>query len=95
MQAETYIRRNITEALRLSGWAVFYIFQGLGSYKGISDLICMKDGQVVFVEVKTAKGTQSKYQRDFEKICQSHGCKYILARGLQDVSELLNFNPLF
>ena len=55
-QKETYIRRSITDALRLAGWAVFYIFQGLGSYKGISDLIAVRNGEVVFVEVKTETG---------------------------------------
>lgn len=94
-QKETYIRRSITDALRLAGWAVFYIFQGLGSYKGISDLIALKDGKVIFIEVKTKTGRQSEYQKDFEKICSEHGCRYILARSVDDVAELLNYQSLF
>jgi len=77
-QTETYIRRSITDALRLAGWAVFYIFQGLGSYKGISDLIAMKDGRTVYIEVKTETGRQSEHQKQFERICIEHGCRYIL-----------------
>lgn len=94
-QNETYIRRAITDALRHSGWAVFYIFQGLGSYKGISDLIAIRDGRTVFIEVKTQTGRQSDYQKDFQRVCQSHGVTYILARGVNDVTDLLNFKPLF
>lgn len=95
VQKETYIRRSISDALRRANWAVFYIFQGLGSYKGISDLIAMKDGKVIFIECKTPTGKQSDYQKDFERICVSHGCRYILARSIDDIAELLNYQSLF
>jgi Holliday junction resolvase len=94
-QKETYIRRSITDALRLAGWAVFYIFQGLGSYKGISDLIAIKDGLTVYIEVKTETGRQSEYQKQFERIVTDHGGKYYLARSVNDIAELLNYNVLF
>ncbi len=94
-QAETIIRKAITSELRKSGWAVFYIFQGLGSYKGISDLIAMRDGKVIFIEVKTPTGKQSEYQKQFERICKAHGCRYIIARSTADIAELLNTKPLF
>lgn len=94
-QTETLIRRSITDALRLAGWAVFYIFQGLGSYKGISDLIAIKDGLTVYIEVKTETGRQSEYQKQFERIITDHGGKYILARSTADIAELLTYNPLF
>lgn len=94
-QTETIIRRSITKALRENGWAVFYIFQGLGSYKGISDLIAIKDGTTVFIEVKTEIGRQSDYQKNFEMVCRAHGCTYILARSVDDIEELLNAEKLF
>ena len=94
-QNETYIRRAITDALRRSGWAVFYIFQGLGSYKGISDLIAIRDGRTVFIEVKTQTGRQSDYQKEFQKVCEAHGCRYILARSVNDIAEFLTIRPLF
>lgn len=94
-QAETIIRKAITSELRKSGWAVFYIFQGLGSYKGISDLIAIKDGLTVYIEVKTETGRQSEYQKQFERIITDHGGKYYLARSTADIAELLNTKPLF
>ena len=95
IQKETYIRRSVSEALRRAGWDVTYHLQGLGSRKGFPDLTAMKDGKTVYIEIKTETGRQSDYQKEFERICINHGCKYILARSVNDIVELLNFKPLF
>ena len=95
MQKETYIRRSITDALRRAGWDVTYHLQGVGCRKGFPDLTAMKEGRTVYIEVKTETGRQSDYQKDFQKVCESHGCRYILARCVDDVAELLNFTALF
>ena len=95
IQKETFIRRSITDALRRAGWDVTYHLQGVGSRKGFPDLPAMKEGRTVYIEVKTETGRQSDYQKEFEKICISHGCTYILARSISDVSELLNYKCLF
>ena len=55
----------------------------------------MKAGRVIFVEIKTAVGKQSPDQVQFQKDCEAHGVTYILARGVNDVTDLLNFKPLF
>lgn len=95
-QTETFIRRSVVDALRLAGWFVIYNMQmGFGQHKGLADLTCMRNGQVVFVEIKTATGRQSPEQIQFQKDCEAHGVTYKLARGVNDVSELLNFKPLF
>lgn len=95
VQKETQIRHSITEALRLAGWDVTYHLQGVGCRKGFPDLTAMRDGQTVYIEVKTETGRQSQYQKDFQRICKSHGCKYILARSVRDIDELLNYKGLF
>lgn len=95
-QPETFIRKAVVDALRLAGWFVYYNMQmGFGQHKGLADLTAMKDGQVVFVEIKTATGRQSPDQVQFQKDCEAHGVTYILARSVQDVSSLLTFKPLF
>ncbi len=95
-QNETIIRKSIMDELRRAGWFVIYFLQmGFGQYKGISDLICMRDGQVVFIEVKTQEGKQSPEQVQFQKDCEKHGVTYILARSVYDVKALLNSEPLF
>ena len=96
MQNETIIRKSIMDELKKSGWFVIYFLQmGFGQYKGMSDLMCMRDGQVVFVECKTETGKQSPEQVQFQKDCESRGVRYILARSVYDVKDLLNYQPLF
>ena len=95
-QTETVIRRNIVDELRRSGWFVIYNMQmGFGQHKGLADLTCMRDGNVVFIEIKTEKGRQSPEQLKFQKDCESHGVRYKLARSIADVAEFLTFRPLF
>ena len=91
MQKETIIRKMITDALRVSGWDVTYHLQGVGSRKGFPDLTAMKNGQTIYIEVKTETGRQSAHQKEFEQICKEHGCRYIIARSLKDVQDLLEF----
>ena len=95
IQTETIIRRSITKALRASGWDVTYHLQGVGCRRGFPDLTAMKDGETVYIEVKTETGRQSDYQKEFEQICKAHGCRYLLARGINDIADLLNTQPLF
>lgn len=95
IQKETYIRRSISDALRRAGWDVTYHLQGVGCRKGFPDLTAMKDGQTVYIEVKTPTGRQSDYQKEFERICNAHGCRYIVARSIDDIAELLNYQSLF
>lgn len=89
-QPETEIRKLITTALRLDGWFVFYCLQGLGCYPGISDLIAIKAGRVIFIEVKTQSGRQSEVQRQFELQLKASGGEYRLCRSLDDVRDLLS-----
>ncbi len=95
-QPETYIRKAVVDALRLAGWFVYYNMNfGIGQHKGLADLTAMKDGRVVYIEIKTATGRQSPEQIQFQRDCESHGVKYFLARSVQDVAPLLNYKPLF
>ena len=95
-QPETFIRKAVVDALRLAGWFVYYNMQmGFGQHRGLADLTAMKDGRVVYIEIKTATGRQSPEQVQFQKDCEAHGVMYVLARSVQDVASLLNFKPLF
>ena len=95
-QKETIIRNSIVSELRRSDWFVIYNMQmGFGQHKGLADLTCMRNGEVVFVEIKTETGKQSAEQVQFQKDCESHGVKYLLARSVSDVQEMLNYQSLF
>ena len=89
MTEETDNKKQIRDWLRLNGWFVFPVMQGLGAYKGISDLIACKDGVTLFIEVKTKKGKLSPYQKDFRDDIESHDCNYVLARCFEDVENYI------
>ncbi len=82
---ETDIRRQVTDYLRIKGWFVFYVLQGLGAYRGIPDLIAVKNGRVLFIELKSARGRQSDHQKKFQADLEAAGGEYILCRGVEDL----------
>ena len=60
-----------------------------GLPEGFPDLILLPgDGKIIFCECKTLKGKQKEDQIKFQKIVESHGYKYILARSVDDVSKI-------
>ena len=84
---ETDIRRQVRDYLRIRGWFVFHILQGLGCYLGVTDLIAVRDGRVLFIELKTPRGRQSEYQRKFQADLEAAGGEYILCYGIDDLME--------
>jgi hypothetical protein len=60
-----------------------------GLLPGVSDLVLMLPGRVLFLEVKTKTGRQSEHQRDFQRIAEDLGHDYRLVRSVDDVEQLL------
>ncbi len=85
---ESEIRQQVKEFLQWRGWFVFYNLQGLGCYPGLSDLVAVKHGKVVFIELKTKRGKQSNDQKAFQHNLELAGGTYIVARGIEDVENL-------
>lgn len=86
---ESYIQDQVRAALRLDGWYVIRHQQNMGSHRGLSDLTAIKDGKTIYVEIKTPKGVQSPYQKEFQHEIQMHGGTYILARSVEDIQPYL------
>lgn len=68
-------RRNAIEAK---------IMKGEGILAGFSDLIIIADKNVLFVEVKTAKGKQTEKQIQFQEKVQELGFQYSICRSLSE-----------
>lgn len=85
---ETDIRRQIKDYLWLKGWLVLYHLQGLGSCPGLPDLQAIKNGQVVFIELKRLGGKQSERQKEFQAKLEAAGGTYILCRTIEDIEHL-------
>ena len=82
---ENDIKRQVKDYLSAKGWFHFHIMQGLGSYRGIPDIIAIKDNRVLFLEIKKPTGEQSQYQKEFEDNITSQGGEYVLVRCLEDL----------
>ena len=92
MTPETALKKAIKQYLMLNNWFTFHILQGLGSYKGACDLIAIKKGRVLFIEVKTPGGVQSDFQKTFEKNLKGNGGHYLVARDLYDIERYIMNN---
>lgn len=82
---ETALKKQIRDYLRWNGWFVFPILQGLGAYPGISDMIALKNRQVLFIEAKRPNGRQSEKQAEFERNVTEKGGQYIIVKSLDDL----------
>ncbi len=84
---EKEIRKEITDYLKLMGFFVWWNLQGLGCYPGLPDLIAVKDGIHLCIEVKTKTGRISSNQKRFQEQIEKAGGHYIIARCYEDVKK--------
>ena len=85
---ERDISKQIVEALKYSNWMCIKNFQAFGSYKGLSDFTIIRDGEVIFLEIKRKTGKQSESQKTLERDLIEHGGRYRIARSLDDIEDL-------
>lgn len=64
--------------------------QLLGADKGDPDFHIVLRGRVIYVEVKTDEGKQSKEQKTTQLLLTSLGHDYYLCRGIEGVIGLIN-----
>ena len=87
---EKQIQTDIQEYLRYSGWFCFKIHQqGKFCYRGITDLIAIKDGLTIYVEVKAEKAKLAADQMKFMDDVKDHGGVHIVARSIDDVRNVI------
>lgn len=86
--SEADIRKLSRDYLRIKGWFVFSILQGLGCYPGITDLIAIKYGRVIFIEIKKPGGKQSQAQKDFQALVEAKGGEYFLVDCYEDLLKI-------
>lgn len=66
----------------------------MGYVNGQSDLVIIFQNKVVFAEIKTSKGVQSKEQKKFQSIVESLGFQYVIFKSLDDVIFYIKENNL-
>jgi len=60
-----------------------------GLMAGVSDLICIHNGKVLFIECKDDKGRQSDKQKEFQERVEAQGFSYYLVRSLEDFKKII------
>lgn len=55
---------------------------------GVPDVIVVKDGRFIGLEVKTPKGRQSDAQKAFQEELEKNGGEYHIVRSVDDVVKL-------
>ena len=84
---ENIVKKQVKDWLYWRGWFSFPITQGMGSYRGAPDRVAVKNGIVLFIEVKAKSGVLSDYQRRFKETIDAQGGHYIVARSCDDVEK--------
>ena len=75
--------RSIQEAMML---------KATGLLAGVSDLILVHNGRVIFIEVKQPTKKQQPNQIEFEQRVKAQGFEYFVVYSLKDIKSILIFN---
>lgn len=95
---ESKIQAAIVQALQAMGVFVFSVpneaagrnkramvyLKAMGLRSGVADLIAVLPGRIVFLEVKTPPGKQSKSQKHFQRTVEELGHAYHVVRSVDD-----------
>jgi len=82
---EADITRSIRAYLRSIGVFHYKQWQGLGSKRGVSDIIGIYKGKYLAIEVKTPRGKLSEHQEKFLQAVNLEGGIGFVARSVDDV----------
>lgn len=87
---ESDIRRQIRDYLKLKDWYVMYFLAGLGAFPGLSDMAAIKDGKVLWIEIKKpGGGKQSEKQKVFQEQIEAYGGTYVIATSIDDLEGIV------
>ena len=94
---ESDFQRAIVQALSYAGWLVMHIpnqstrgrQRWAGLMPGAPDLVAIKRGRVVFLEVKTEKGKVSEKQSEVHELLRLHGMEVRVVRSVDDIVDFI------
>jgi len=94
---ESDVQRGIVQVLSYAGWLVMHIpnqstrgrQRWAGLMPGAPDLVAIKRGRVVFLEVKTEKGKVSEKQAEVHGLLHLHGMEVRVVRSVDDIMDLI------
>jgi Holliday junction resolvase len=95
---ESEIQRQIIEYLQLKGFLVFRMNAGTvrkGNHHirlapaGTPDLLCIRHGYQVWLEIKTSDGKTSAEQDDMHAVLNMHLQKVYTVRSVEEVEKII------
>jgi len=87
---ENDIKLQCKQYLSLKGYFHFYLLAGMGAYKGIPDIVAIKNNRVLFLECKRpGKSILSEYQKQFQADIENQGGEYYVVRCLEDLIKII------
>lgn len=94
MTPEGQIKKDITELLKKSGYYVRALMIGIipgrkNHSKGMPDIVCIKNGRVIWFEVKAKKGKVSEEQETFIFEWVAHGGEVYTVRSVEEVHDII------
>ena len=90
MSTEARLQQRIAKELTTAGWLVRKVsYEGR---RGCPDLICMRDGRVVFIEVKspTGRGRLSRFQELEHARLREAGMDVMVVSDIDEIRERFN-----
>lgn len=63
--SEREFQAQIKELAQLCGWLVYHTLDSRGSDAGFPDLVLVRDGSIIFAELKSAKGRVTPAQQQW------------------------------
>lgn len=80
---ESELQKKIATRLTANGWFVTKLIQT--NRNGIPDLMCIRNGNVIFLEVKTEKGVVAPLQEYMIDVINKYGVHARVVRQLEDI----------
>lgn len=84
-QPESYIRRTVKEYLQYKGYFVFPLVHSALSYPGAPDLMALKNGKWLCLEIKRPSGRISSHQKKFRYDVMQKDGEYHIITSLEDI----------
>jgi len=84
---ETGLKNRVKSYLVNTGWIVFKISDRFTA--GIPDLVCMKDGRTIWIELKTPEGRVQPIQTWTINQIKSAGVEAYICRSIEEVKGIL------
>ena len=80
---ESQLQTKIRKRLESSQWLVVKLIQT--NRNGIPDLMCIKGGRVMFLEIKTPEGVVSELQQHMLDKLNACGCHARVIRSVEEI----------